>query len=167
MNRFLWIIAALLLYNVSVLSQDDWTLFKKSEKKPNDTIHKIKHDSIKELNYELPDGKVVIHQNSEIDSLIRKIGKAPFINGYTVQIEVSQQKAVIRDSRYKFLKKYPDVPLDDDYNAPNTYLYGGRFYDRSSAVEFKHKISDYFPNAIVIQKKMDLPPIQKEIEKTN
>lgn len=155
---------AILLITTTIFSginaQEDWTIFKKREKAPQDTVKLVK-----QLDYSSREGKVVINQDNNIDSLISKIARAPFINGYTVQIEVSQQKSVIRDARYKFLKKYPDVPLDDKYNAPNTYLYGGRFYDKNSAYEFKHKVRSYFPDAIVIQMKMDLPPLSSEPNK--
>lgn len=155
------IILATLLSSLSHKAQEDWTVYKKHKKKD---VKAIQHnqDTIKKLNYDLPDGNITINQDSEIDSLTYQISKAPFINGYTVQIEVSQQQSVIKDSRHKFLHKYPDVPLDEDWIAPNKYLYAGRFYDRNSAFEFKHTISGYFPNAIVIQKKMELPPLPKK-----
>ena len=154
---FIFIISLTLSNNS--FSQEDWTVFKKRNQKDS-LVSQV--DTIRELNYNTAEGKISINQTSEIDSLTKQIEKAPFIIGYTGQIEVSQQKSVIRDARYKFLKKYPDTPLDDDYNAPNTYLYGGRFYDRNTAYEFKHHIAKYFPDAIVIQKKLALPPLSGE-----
>jgi len=118
----------------------------------------------KELNYNGNQGSVVISQDPKIDSLTDKIGKKPFINGYTVQIEVSQQKSIIRDSRYLFIRNNPDISLDEEYDQPNTYLYAGRFYDKNSAYEFKHKIKANFPKAFVIKKKMSLPSL-KSIDK--
>jgi len=157
MRFTLILISILFLTSASnFFAQDDWTIFKKRE---NTDTNAVQSDSLRQLNYNQPEGKLIINQSSEIDSLTEKISREPFINGYTVQIEVSQQKSVIRDARYKFLKKFPDVSLDDKYNAPNTYLYGGRFYDRNTAYEFKNEIRSYFPDAIVIQMKMGLPPL--------
>jgi hypothetical protein len=101
----------------------------------------------------------------KIEALTNKIGKKPFINGYTVQIEVSQQKSIIRDSRYLFIRNNPDISLDEEYDQPNTYLFAGRFYDKNSAYKFKHKIKAYFPDALVIKKKLSLPAL-KVIDKT-
>ena len=73
-----------------VFAQDtDWRTYKKSsnttvilERQQNDTVEK-------ELNYNEKQGNVVIYQDPKIDSLTNKIGKKPFINGYTIQIEIS------------------------------------------------------------------------------
>ena len=141
----------------SLFSQNrNWTLYPKKEVQLN-----VQKDTVqKELQFGTSSGKVNITQPSEIDSLQSALKREPFIYGYSVQIEVSQQKEVIKKARYRFLKAYPDVPLDQFYNQPNTYLYGGRFYDKNTAYEFKNKIKKYFPDAIVIRKKMDLPPLK-------
>ncbi len=157
----------LLFIMISLIStgQDDnnWRLYKGKKEKVVKLSDAPTFDSTKkELNYNNPDGKVTVNQSWKIDSLDHQIAKKPFIYGYTIQIEVSQQTSIIKDSRYKFRKRYPDTPLDEKYNAPNTYLYAGRFYDKNSAYEFKNEIRKYFPNAIVIQNKMELPPLKKK-----
>ena len=149
------------LSSSAVFAQDtDWRTYKKSsftteivERQQNDTVKK-------ELNYNEKQGNVVIYQDPKIDSLSNKIGKKPFINGYTIQIEVSQQKSIIRDSRYLFIRNNPDISLDEEYDQPNTYLFAGRFYDKNSAYKFKHKIKSDFPKAMVIKKKLNLPPLK-------
>ena len=152
----------ILTFTLSILlatsygQNSDWKTYKKKEKMvDSDSIDTLK----RELNYNGNSGVITINQDSKIDSLTNKIGRNPFINGYTIQIEVSQQKAIIRDARYLFIKHYPDVPIDEEYDQPNTYLFGGRFYDKNSAYEFQHKIRNDFPDAIVIQKKLSLPPL--------
>jgi hypothetical protein len=149
-----------------VFAQDtDWRTYKKSsnttailERQQNDTVEK-------ELNYNEKQGNVVIYQDPKIDSLTNKIGKKPFINGYTIQIEISQQKSIIRNSRYLFIRNNPDISLDEEYDQPNTYLFAGRFYNKNSAYKFKYKIKDNFPDALVIKKKLSLP-VLKSIEET-
>jgi hypothetical protein len=116
------------------------------------------------LDFNLPDGTVEIAGDEEINALNTSLSENPCIYGYTIQVAVSQQKSVIQDARYKMIKLHPKVALDAPYLEPNLYLYAGRFYDRNSAYEFKHQISGYFPNAIVIgPKKLDLPVIEMPI----
>jgi len=153
------------LFSSSILfAQDsDWRTYKKST---DSTAVVVQNDTIKkELNYHENLGNVTIIQDPKIDSLTIKIGEKPFINGYTVQIEISQQKSIIRDSRYLFIRNNPDISLDEKYDQPNTYLYAGRFYDKNSAYKFKHKIKANFPDALVIKKKLSLPSL-KLIDKT-
>lgn len=115
----------------------------------------------KELNYANMNGKVQVFQDNRLDLIEAELRDQPYIFGYTLQLEVSQQKSIIKDARYKILKISPNIELDDPYESPNIYLYAGRFYDRSSAYQYKNEISDHFPNAIVVgPKKMDLPVIK-------
>jgi len=157
------LIILLLLPQLLILSQEEnnWRLFpgKAIETKPIASTFTI--DSTKnELNYNTPDGKINIFQPASIDSLTNKHRRSSYILGYTVQLEVSQQTSRIRDARYRLLKIKPNAPIEEIYAAPNTYLYGGAFYTRTDAYEFKNSIKSYFPNAIIISKKLKLPPIQ-------
>ena len=143
-------------------SQDsDWKTYKKKNNTVEPTKNQLNDTTKKELNYNGKEGNVSISQDSNIDSLTNQIGREPFINGYTIQIEVSQQKSIIRNSRSLFIRHNPDMPLDEEYDQPNTYLFAGRFYDKNSAYEFKKQIKSDFPDAIVIKKKMNLPPLKK------
>jgi hypothetical protein len=152
------------LINLSITAQkedDDWKVFPGSTSENKTTTSALQ--SKRELTFNQPPGKVSINQSSEIDSLITKISKAPFIYGYTIQIEVSQQKSVIQNAKYRMMKTDANAPFDEVYIAPNIYLYVGRFYDRLSAYEYRNKIISQFPNSTVIgPKKMDLPPLVKE-----
>lgn len=144
-------------------SQDnDWRTYKKNPSKLATTDKQQLDTSKKELVFTKNEGQVTIRQDAKIDSLTNQIGRKPFINGYTIQIEVSQQKSIIRNARYVFIKHNPDVTIDEVYEQPNTYLYAGRFYDKDSAYEFAHQIRRDFPDAIVIQKKLNLPPLKSE-----
>lgn len=157
------LITLLLLAKLFIFSQEDsnWRLFPGKEIKEKTVASDFPIDSTeKELNYNIPDGKVNIIQSGSIDSLTSKHRKNSYILGYTVQLEVSQQASKIRDARYRLLKLKPNSPIEEIYAAPNTYLYGGAFYTRTDAYKFKNAIKSYFPNAIVISKKLNLPPIQ-------
>jgi len=141
--------------------EGDWRVFPGS----NSTTNSAETPSMnkKELNFSSKEGVVTVSQSSEIDSLSTKMKAEPFIYGYTIQIEVSQQKSVIQSAKYRIMNMEPNAPFDEVYVSPNIYLYVGRFYDRLSAYEFRNKIISYYPNSIVIgPKKMDLPPIIRE-----
>ena len=163
-----------IIYLLTVLStsfafaQDtDWRTYKKSTHTTNSREIHQKDTAQKELNYNGKQGEVILHQDPKIDSLTSKIGKKPFINGYTIQIEVSQQKSIIRNSRSLFIRNNPEISLDEEYDQPNTYLYAGRFYDKNSAYKFKHQIKANFPDAIVVNKKLSLPALKRIDEKEN
>lgn len=143
----------------TIPAKNDWRLFpaKKNMAAKLDTSKMLQP---KQLDYLRPDGVVAIHQDARIDGIGSQLKSEPYFYGYTLQLEVSQQKSVIKEARYKILKIKPEIELDDPYEAPNIYLYAGRFYDRVSAYQFKNEISKYFPNAIVVgPRKMELPRI--------
>ena len=93
--------------SVAFAQDTDWRTYKKPSNTTNSSEIQQKDTAKKELNYNEKQGDVIIYQDSKIDSLTSKIGKKPFINGYTIQIEVSQQKSIIRDSRSLFIQKQP------------------------------------------------------------
>lgn len=142
----------------SIKQTKNWRLF------PSETVtinEGIKDSSHKKLNYTSTTGKVQVFQDNRLNTIETELREKPYIYGYTLQLEVSQQKNIIKDARYKILKISPNIELDDPYESPNIYLYAGRFYDRSSAYQYKNEISNHFPNAIVVgPKKMDLPRIK-------
>lgn len=156
-------IIILTLSIITTFAQDDknWRLYPDKEAKAVKKELRINDSISKQLDFNSEKGTINIYQTSQIDSLSNKLKRSPYILGYTVQLEVSQQTSKIRDARYKLLKLKPNAPIEEKYLAPNTYLYGGAFYTRTDAYEFKNEIKNYFPNAIVIAKKMALPPIEK------
>lgn len=159
MTMKLTLFILLILSQLILFSQDEnnWRLFPGKELT---AINKTEIDSAtRVLNYNTPNGKTTIIQPSSIDSLTSKLKRRPYILGYTVQLAVSQQISKVRDARYRLLKLKPNAPIEEIYSAPNTYLYGGAFYTRTDAYEFKNMIKSYFPNAIVISKRLALPPI--------
>lgn len=168
MKKYILVLFTLIAFNI-YSQNENWKLFPSTEKKEASAVNLKALDSTsKLLNTNLSfdkEGTVIVHQPADIDSLTEFHKNNPYILGYTVQLEVSQQNSKIRDARYKILKIQPDVHLEETYIAPNTYLYGGAFYDRNDAYEFKHYIRQSFPNAIVISKKMQLPPLEQTVVK--
>ncbi len=157
------ILAVLIVFNLFSQEDKNWRLYPGKNLKATNTSFAYRDtNAIKQLNFNNVAGSVNIYQTSEIDTLSSHIAMAPYVLGYTIQLEVSQQTSKIRDARYKLLKIEPNAPMEEKYLAPNTYLYGGVFYSRTDAYEFKNEIKNHFPNAIVIAKKMTLPPLATE-----
>ena len=125
----------------------------------------IKHQNasvLKELKYNnLNSNKsqLLILKDERIDLLEEKIKGEKNIIGFTVQLEVSQQTDIIKNARLKFIKAFPDHPIFDEYIAPNTYLFSGRFYDKNDALAFQHKIKSDFMDTMVIKKSITPPNI--------
>lgn len=138
----------------TLVGQKDWRLFPSKKMHIKDSVRPAKTLAFGQQ------GSVEVQKDNRIVAIENQLAEDAYFYGYTVQLEVSQQKSVIKDARYKILKLKPEVDLDDPYEAPNIYLYAGRFYDRVSAYQFKNDISKYFPNAIVVgPRRMDLPSI--------
>lgn len=163
--KYIIIFISILFVSSTIFAQEknDWRLFPGKNKTESAVNLQNKKDSTSNtLDYSNIDGEINIIQPKSIDSLTSKHKRNPYILGYTVQLEVSQQSSKIRDARYKLLKIQPDAPIEENYAAPNTYLYGGSFYTRTDAYEFKNAINSSFPNAIVISRKLALPTIEKK-----
>lgn len=146
-----------LLLNAYV-AQNDWTTYPSN----SDTIliKNIKDSSFKDLEFNSSNNEksqLVVVKDNRIDLLQQKLKKEKNISGFTVQLEVSQQTNVIKDARLKFIKAFPDHPIFDEYIAPNTYLFAGRFYDKNDALAFQHKIKAHFLNTMVVKKRI-VPP---------
>ncbi len=161
MRFLIFIISVVFTIQLTAQDRENWRLFPgKTESAKQVSLPSNNYAQIKELDFSQPDGIVEVKQDTRIDSLTSSLKKNPYILGYTVQLEVSQQNSKIRDARYRLLKLKPNAPIEENYAAPNTYLYGGAFYSRTDAFQFKNEIKGYFPNAIVIARKLALPPLK-------
>ena len=162
--------ALILSLSMNIVNAQDWTTYP-----PNvdtnlianidtNSIEQQIDSSINELNYNILNSEksqLIILKDKRIDLLEDKLKKEKKILGFTVQLEVSQQTNIIKDTRLKFIKAYPKYPIFDEYIAPNTYLFAGRFYDKNDALAFQYKIKAAFINTMVIKKSI-LPPHIKE-----
>ena len=69
--------------SVAFAQDTDWRTYKKPTNTADSLEIQQKDTAKKELNYNGKQGDVIIYQDAKIDSLTSKIGKKPFINGYT------------------------------------------------------------------------------------
>ena len=145
--------------NVSI-AQNEWTTYPPSidsnsiEIKYDSALNELKYNALNNNNSQL-----IILKDKRIDLLEDKLKEEKKIVGFTVQLEVSQQTNVIKDARLKFIKTFPKHPIFDEYIAPNTYLFAGRFYDKNDAIAFQYKIKSAFINTMVIKKSIVPPKI--------
>ena len=143
--------------NVSI-AQNEWTTYPPSidsnsiEIKYDSALNELKYNALNNNNSQL-----IILKDERIDLLEEKIKGEKNIIGFTIQLEVSQQTDIIKDARLKFIKAFPEHPIFDEYIAPNTYLFAGRFYDKNDALAFQHKIKSDFMDTMVIKKSI-IPP---------
>ena len=147
----------LLSFSICVCSaQNQWTVYP-----AKDSIDQ-KDTTIKNLEFNNPkNSEVIVNHDPRINKLKTKLADEKNILGYTIQIEVSQQNQIIKTARLKFIKAFPDTPIFDEYIAPNTYLFVGRYYDKNDAIAFQNTINSAFSNTMVIKKSI-LPPLLKK-----
>jgi hypothetical protein len=156
------LLLSIVIVSINCNAQDDenkWRLYKPSEEKNTN----IKTDTSKE-------GNLLVHKSPQLDTLISAIKNVKEsevkIDGFTVQIAISQKSADVNRLQAEFLKKHPDIPAKIDYKQPNFRLRVGRFYDRLSAERFLSEIANQYPGALVIRDQIELPvlPEKKSIE---
>jgi hypothetical protein len=81
-----------------------------------------------------------------------------------VQLIVSQETQLIKDTRKNFIQNFPNETLYDEYIAPNIFLYAGKFHSKSDAVLLKKKMEDFFNNTMVVMKSFSLSAGQKSFD---
>lgn len=98
---FTFLVGILVGYAQDTIKGNDWRLFPSKQEGKVDTS---KHLKPRTLDYSGPDGNVTVKQDARIDGIGKQLKSDPYFYGYTLQLEVSQQKSVIKDARYKILK---------------------------------------------------------------
>tara|TARA_B100001093_G_scaffold515861_1_gene593204 strand:+ start:947 stop:1468 length:522 start_codon:yes stop_codon:yes gene_type:complete len=158
------------LISTTSFGQDKWTVYpkKKNIKKTDSTISKISFiddsievkDSLK-LDYISDKGHLIFVKDYRLDSLNKYLAKYGKFKGFTVQLIVSQETQLIKDTRKNFIQNFPNETLYDEYNAPNIFLYAGKFHSRSDAVLLKKKMEGFFNNTMVVMKSFSFSAGQK------
>ena len=147
-------------------SQDDWTLYPKKEalnslnldsselskKTQKDLLSKVTAIYTDSLRYISNEGVLLENRDSKIESINNYLSEKGTYNGFTVQLYFSQKTDEVREIRKKFITKFPDKILFDEYIAPNIFLYSGKFQDYNNAVFSKMKLDEVFENTLVVRK---------------
>ena len=87
------------------------------------------------------------------------------LNGFAVQLVVTQDTKKVRELRKIFTELFPEEYLFDEYIAPNIFLYAGKYFTMSDAVSLQKKLENSFDNTMVVRKKFPLKVIQKKNKK--
>ena len=147
-------------------SQNDWTLYPKKEalnslnldsselskKTQKDLLSKVTAIYTDSLRYISNEGVLLENRDSKIESINNYLSEKGTYNGFTVQLYFSQKTDEVREIRKKFITKFPDKILFDEYIAPNIFLYSGKFQDYNNAVFSKMKLDEVFENTLVVRK---------------
>lgn len=141
-------------------SQDNWRLFRSSEKTAKDTVADEPTDTIRSLEFD-KDGKVAIFKDVRINKVTELTRGQLNITkpGFRVQLKLGQTKEEVNSLRAAFLRIYSDHKAHIEYRQPNFILKVGDFYTRQQALEFKYKVIEQFPDAIVIKDNIELPKL--------
>ena len=139
-------------------SQEDWMSFPAQKK---DTT-KAKHQ---ELSFGANKGKVTLHQDARIDKISEFVRSGEEsvegvkIDGYRIVIYFDQDKSLVAQQKANFLARYDGHEAYVDYVAPNYRVRVGNFRTRLEAEALKSELLAYFPTAVVVEDKIQLPPL--------
>lgn len=154
-KKNIFILFLFIINGITIKSQEDWMLYPKKDSLITDTLTSKLIDfdtlSLKEKIFS-DSGSLTINKNPKLDSIANYIRENSYFKGFTVQIAFSQINSEIKDIRKKFIENFPEDLIFDEYNAPNVYLFSGKFQNKNEAYLFKEKISTVFKNSMVISK---------------
>lgn len=108
-------------------------------------------------------GEVQIIQNKKIDDLLARYidtnAKKGTVTGYKLFIFSESTQIVAHkhalEAQAKFLKYFPDVDTNVQYDAPDWKVYVGNFRSRSDALRLKKQIETLFPKVFLVQRQID------------
>jgi len=149
------------------ICQEKWTLYPKNNTNEKDTLiykqdYSIKYEDSSTEPFKLKKryiseaGFLTINKDVRIDSLNKYLKEYEKNDFFSIQLSFSQETEMIKTLRKKFVEKFPDETLYDEYIAPNIYLYAGKFYSRNDAVFLKHKLDNEFENTMIVKKRFSI-----------
>jgi hypothetical protein len=113
-------------------------------------------------------GKVTVYADQRIGELIelhKEYNETfPLLDGYRIQLFMETgNDALLHAERVKeqFEERYDRVPVYITFGEPYYRVRIGDFRTRLEAQQFLEKINRKYPNAWVIQDKINLPPLRK------
>lgn len=98
-----------------------------------------------------------IHYAAGLESQIagyKEAQRNQFYKGYSVQILSASGPNALQDLaslKQAFLQKYPKVPLNEIWEAPNWKLRVGEFRSRFNAAVYRQYLLGEFPRAYVVE----------------
>ncbi len=155
MKRILFI-TAILIGSHFAKAQDGWLKFPISKK------DSVNAQPVK-LNYSAKKGKVTLHQDARLEKLndFVRSGEESVegvkIDGYRIVIFFDQDKSTVSQQKANFLARYNDHRAYVDYVAPNYRVRVGNFRTRLEAERLKADLISFFPTAVVVKDKIQLP----------
>lgn len=113
-----------------------------------------------------PEKRVVVHQDSRIDSLVQDLvalnKKFPEIDGYRVMIffdSGNNSKATAYRVMDTFEEQYPEVSAYLSFHPPYYRVRVGDFRTEMEAERFLNRIKYNYPNGWVVKTSINLPEI--------
>lgn len=152
------IVALILFVGATVFGQDDWLTYPGTSAPTERPTHV-------QLNYGVKKGKVTLHQDSRIEKLgeFVRSGESTLdgvkIDGYRIVIFFDQDKTEVSKQKAIFLTRFGGHKTYVDYVAPNYRLRVGNFRTKLEAEGLKAEFLPYFPTAVVVEDKIQLPEL--------
>jgi hypothetical protein len=109
-----------------------------------------------------------IHADPALYSMLdkRKAIGVRNLKGYRVKIHFGAEKAKANEAKTIFCQKYPEVPASMDYEVPNFSITVGNYRTRLEAYRFYKEVLADFPNAFIVEMKIDFPDLTIQKEET-
>lgn len=120
------------------------------------------------LDFNKGGGKLNIQKDDRIGELEKFVRSGEesidgvLIDGYRVLIYFDQDKNKAEQQKAHFLSLYNDVTAYVDYLAPNYRVRVGNYRTKLEAEKLKQEVLGIFPTAIVVEDKIQLPPLATE-----
>ncbi|MDI3526281.1 MAG: hypothetical protein PWR03_464 [Tenuifilum sp.] len=132
-----------------------------------ETLKPVRLPIIDELQYVREgEGTVIVNQDSTITMLhsLRYLqnAKSPGLDGYRIRIFFELGQFARQNSEevmYKFMEKYPGVPVYQNYQNPYWKISVGDYRTKEEALKFYHEILVEFPKAFIIPERINFPPL--------
>ncbi len=113
----------------------------------------------------VPDSNIHVYQTATIKNMDQKIYDYQRYShctspGFRVQVDFSQERNSINNTKSNFSLKYPSTPSYITYKQPYFRLSAGDFRTRLEAVSFLNKVKKDYPGAFLVADKIAPPPLQ-------
>ena len=131
----------------------------KSEIKEQKTVNRLKKADSGELNVVLADERIQI-----LDDYVRE--NPLTLTGFRIQL-VFGNRNTVNNAKSKFYGQFSGTPLYESYLAPNFRLRVGDFFTRLQAEAFLNEVRSAFPNAYIVNDRINVPDYIKAVSYTH